>query len=104
VFGAELWPTQIRSFGAALSQCFHWLFFFGISKATPSLLARTNNWGAFLFFSAWCFVAIIYAYFVVPETAGQGLEKIDRLFEQPLWKAYKGQKSGASVIDSLEVS
>jgi hypothetical protein len=25
LFGAELWPNKIRSFGGASSQCFHWL-------------------------------------------------------------------------------
>ncbi|KAL5042327.1 general substrate transporter [Aspergillus fruticulosus] len=32
LFGAELWPTRIRSFGGALSQCFHWLFYFAITE------------------------------------------------------------------------
>jgi hypothetical protein len=104
VFGAELWPTQIRSFGAALSQCFHWLFYFGISKGTPSLLASTDNWGAFIFYAAWCLVSIVYVYFVVPETAGQGLEKTDQLFEQPLWKAYRRPRGEVAVIDSFDAS
>lgn len=106
MFGAEIWPTQIRSFGAALSQCFHWLFYFGINKATPSLLTQTNNWGAFIFFAGWCFVTLVYVYFVVPETAGKGLENIDRLFEQPLWMAYKGSKQQQrdAVIESWDVS
>lgn len=106
MFGAELWPNQIRSFGAAFAQFFHWLFFFGINKATPSLLAQTNNWGAFIFFAGWCFVALVYVYFTVPETAGKGLENQDALFEQPLWKAYKTSrqmKRRHEVIDSLEV-
>jgi len=50
VFGGELWPNRIRSFGSALSQCFHWLFFYAMNVSLPSLLARTNNWGAFIFF------------------------------------------------------
>ena len=32
LFGAELWPNRIRSFGGALSQCFHWMFYFAITK------------------------------------------------------------------------
>ena len=47
VFVAEVWPNQLRSFGAALGQTFHWWFFFGISKATPSILSsmvrRSNS-------------------------------------------------------------
>ncbi|KAJ6044357.1 uncharacterized protein N7446_002550 [Penicillium canescens] len=105
VFGAEIWPNHIRSFGAAISQCFHWLFFFGINRATPSLLANTNNWGAFIFFAAWCFVSIVYAYFVIPETAREGLEDFDAIFEQPLWRAYRGTKrNNTTCIEAFEVS
>ncbi|PLB52250.1 general substrate transporter [Aspergillus steynii IBT 23096] len=88
VFGAEVWPNQIRSFGASFSQLFHWLFYFGVNKGMPSLLTNTHNWGAFLFFAGWCFVALLYVFFIVPETAGLGLESLDAVFEQPLWKAY----------------
>ncbi|GAM40910.1 hypothetical protein TCE0_041f13625 [Talaromyces pinophilus] len=100
VFVSELWPNQIRSFGAALTQTFHWLFFFGINKAIPSLLSNTHNWGAFLFFAGWCFLALIYAFLVVPETAGVDLEKLDALFEGPWWNQYKRPK--ALVIESVE--
>jgi hypothetical protein len=100
VFVSELWPNQIRSFGAALAQTFHWLFFFGVNKGVPSLLARTDNWGAFLFFAGWCFLALLYAFFVVPETAGGDLENLDVLFKGPWWNQYKRPK--AVVIESLE--
>lgn len=89
LFGAELWPNRIRSFGGALSQGFHWLFYFGITKATPSLLSSMNQWGAFVFFAAWCLVALIYVYISVPETAGRKLENIDELFQHPWYKMRK---------------
>lgn len=107
VFGAELWPTPIRSFGSAMSQGFHWLFYYGISRALPDLLSQTHNWGAFIFFAAWCFVTLIYVYFVVPETAGLGLEDFDWLFKQPLWRAYRSAKELKArrehTIESYEV-
>jgi hypothetical protein len=90
VFGSELWPNQIRSFGSALTQCFHCLFFFGLNMGIPSLLTKTNNWRAFLFFAGWCFLSLIYVYFVVPETAGVDVEKLDALFEGPWWNQHKG--------------
>ncbi|KAL3476506.1 general substrate transporter [Aspergillus californicus] len=93
IFVSELWPNQIRSFGAALTQFFHWWFFFGVNKGVPSLLARTNNWGAFLFFAGWCFVALVYSFCVVPETAGVPLEKLDELFEGPWWNQWKRSKA-----------
>ncbi|KAL4871461.1 hypothetical protein BDV12DRAFT_194520 [Aspergillus spectabilis] len=93
IFVSELWPNQIRSFGAALTQCFHWLFLFGVNKGVPSLLSSTNNWGAFLFFAGWCFLALVYVFVSVPETAGVPLEKLDELFEGPWWNQWRRSKS-----------
>lgn len=92
VFGAELWPNHLRSFGSALSQTFHWLFFFGLNKGTPSLLAKTDNWGAFIFFAAWCSISLVYVYVLVPETAGHDLEKLDELFQGPWWSTASRSK------------
>ncbi|KAL4885821.1 general substrate transporter [Aspergillus karnatakaensis] len=105
IFVSELWPNQIRSFGAALTQCFHWLFFFGVNKGVPSLLSSTNNWGAFLFFAGWCFLALIYVFVSVPETAGVPLEKLDELFEGSwwgVWRRSKELKSGGEVFEGRE--
>ncbi|KAI9151508.1 Quinate permease [Paramyrothecium foliicola] len=85
LFGAELWPNRIRSFGGALSQCFHWLFYFAITKATPSILNSMAIWGAFVFFLAWCVVAFVYTLFLVPETRGLSLDEMDALFERPMY-------------------
>ncbi|KAJ6094927.1 hypothetical protein N7467_002440 [Penicillium canescens] len=87
VFGGELWPNRIRSFGASLSQTFHWLFHYAMSYALPSLLTRTDNWGAFIFFASWCFAALIYVYLLVPEIAGLSVEDIDRVFNGP-WRVF----------------
>ncbi|KAF2011988.1 putative transporter [Aaosphaeria arxii CBS 175.79] len=99
LFGAELWPNRIRSFGGALSQGFHWLFYFGITKATPALLNAMNQWGAFVFFVAWCVVALIYSYIMVPETAGRALENMDALFEGPWWAMRKAAKVSGNLGD-----
>ncbi|KAI1360228.1 putative sugar transporter [Xylaria arbuscula] len=104
VFVSELWPNHIRSFGAALTQFFHWWFFFGVNKGIPSLLEQTNNWGAFIFFAAWCFLALIYTFCVVPETAGVPLEKLDELFEGPWWNTWKRSKTAASFPVVIEGS
>ncbi|CAG9936348.1 unnamed protein product [Clonostachys rosea f. rosea IK726] len=89
LFGAELWPNRIRSFGGAVSQCFHWLFYFAITKATPSILSSMAVWGAFVFFLAWCVVAFVYTVFCVPETRGLSLDEMDAIFERPIYKMRK---------------
>ncbi|KAL1844572.1 hypothetical protein VTK73DRAFT_2275 [Phialemonium thermophilum] len=89
LFGAELWPTRIRSFGGALSAGFHWLFLFAITKATPSLLSSMHKWGAFIFFAAWCLIALVYAFVMVPETSGRNLESMNQLFEHKWYEMRK---------------
>lgn len=103
VFGGELWPNRIRSFGAALSQTFHWLFHYAMTFALPSLLNRTNNWGAFVFFAGWCAGALLYVYLLVPEIAGLSVEEIDRIFKGP-WLANSRQfkPRGSSSLSILE--
>lgn len=89
VFGSELWPNRIRSFGGAVGQTFHWLFIYAIKYSIPSLLDDTDNWGAFLFFAGWCFVGLIYVFFMVPETAGLSVEEVDKIFEGPWFSAFR---------------
>lgn len=105
VFSAELWPNNIRSFGSALTQAFHWLFYFGVNKGTPGMLKSMHNWGTFLFFAGWCFISLIYVFVAVPETAGLSLEHIDALFEGPFWQMHrkaKQAKERAMVIEGRE--
>ncbi|KAF2724606.1 putative sugar transporter [Polychaeton citri CBS 116435] len=102
VFGAEIWPNHIRSFGSALSQTWHWLFYFGVSRGMPSLLAHTHNWGAFIFFAAWCFVSLLYVFLVVPETAGQSLEAMNQLFEAPWYMAFRSSQKSQHRIQVIE--
>lgn len=89
VFGSELWPNRIRSLGTAAGSTFHWLFIYALKYSIPSLLDATNDWGAFIFFAAWCFLAWVYVFFMVPEVAGMVVEEIEDLFKGPWFKAYR---------------
>ncbi|KAH8696218.1 general substrate transporter [Talaromyces proteolyticus] len=89
VFGGELWPNRLRTLGGALGQTFHWLFIYAMSYSLPELLASTNNWGAFLFFAGFCFLALVYVFFMVPDTTGISVEQIDEIFNRSWFTAYK---------------
>lgn len=97
IFGSELWPNRLRSFGTAFSQCFHWLFIFAMAYAAPSLLKQTNNWGAFIFFASWCFISFLYVYFMVPETSGLSVEEMDDLFRGSWFNAARRSKKDHNV-------
>lgn len=99
VFGAELWPDHIRTFGGALGQTFHWLFIYAMNYGLPSLLTKTNNWGAFIFFAACGFLAFLYVFFMVPETSELSTEEIDIIFNGPWFNAYKTQRI---ILDGLD--
>jgi hypothetical protein len=92
VFGGELWPNRIRSFGGALSQTFHWLFIYAMQYSMPSILSSFHQWGAFLFFAAWCLIAIIYTLLMVPEVAGLSVEEIEDIFSGSWFNAYQTSK------------
>ncbi|KAF2165373.1 hypothetical protein M409DRAFT_36910 [Zasmidium cellare ATCC 36951] len=89
LFGGEIWPNHLRSFGSSVTQVFHWLLHYAMSYATPSLLEATDNWGAFIFFAAWCAVTILYVFLFVPETAGISVEELDELFQGSWFNAYR---------------
>ena len=60
------------------------MFYFAITKATPSILSSMDIWGAFLFFVGWCILAFIYTLFFIPETSGLSLDEMDAIFQRPM--------------------
>ena len=48
-----------------------------------------HKWGAFIFFAAWCLVALVYVFIMVPETSGRSLESMDQLFEHRWYEMRK---------------
>jgi hypothetical protein len=88
VFGGKLWPNHLRTLGGTLGQTFHLLFIYAISYSIPELLGSTNNWGAFLFFAGFCFLALTYVFFVVPDTTGISVERVEDIFNGPWFTAY----------------
>lgn len=86
---SEIFPTRIRSLNMSIMMALHWAYYFGCSRAMPSLLAATHRYGAFAFFASVCSVSFVFVYFCMPETAGRSLESMDALFERPLYTIYK---------------
>ncbi|KAL4951874.1 hypothetical protein BDW69DRAFT_196136 [Aspergillus filifer] len=89
LIGPEIFPTRIRSLNMSMSMALHWAFYFGCSRAMPSLLAATHRWGAFLFFSIICVLGLIYVSLAMPDTTGRSLEALDRLFQRPWYTVHK---------------
>ncbi|KAG7052062.1 hypothetical protein JMJ77_0002671 [Colletotrichum scovillei] len=86
---AEVFPIRIRSLCVSVLMAFHWAFYFGCSRAMPSLLAATERYGAFIFFASICSVSLVYVYLAMPETSGRSLESMENLFNRPWYTVYK---------------
>lgn len=86
---AEVFPIRIRSLCVSILMAFHWAFYFGCSRAMPSLLAATKRFGAFVFFACICCASLVYVFFALPETAGRSLESMDKLFQRPWYTVRK---------------
>jgi len=81
----EIFPLPIRSRAVGLSTASNWLWNCIIAVITPYMV-NTNeaNLKAKVFFvwGSLCFICLIYAYFLIPETKGLTLEQVDRMLEE----------------------
>ncbi|BCS29714.1 uncharacterized protein APUU_80017A [Aspergillus puulaauensis] len=61
-----------------------WLFNFVVAKATPSMFATlgVNGFGTYFVYGSFCFVMVVFTWFLVPETKGLSLEDMNDLFSQ----------------------
>ncbi|OOQ85827.1 hexose carrier protein [Penicillium brasilianum] len=76
---SEVYSTATRSKGVALSTCVIWLCDFIIGISVPSMM-ESITYGTYIFFAVMCFLAGVWAYFLVPETGGKTLEELDEVF------------------------
>ncbi|TVY44340.1 Quinate permease [Lachnellula occidentalis] len=77
----EIFPTRIREVGIAIGAAAQWLFNFALSQITP--YAITNiGWRTFLMFAILNYAIVVYAYFILKETAGRTLEEMDEVFNR----------------------
>ncbi|KAJ5815701.1 general substrate transporter [Penicillium riverlandense] len=87
VVNSEFFDPNFRSLAQAATTASNWLFNFLVSRFTEQMFA-TMHYGVYFFFASLSCLAFFFAFFLVPETSGIPLEKVDRLFEcKPVWKA-----------------
>ncbi|KAI5297138.1 hypothetical protein KEM55_005099 [Ascosphaera atra] len=85
VLAGEIFPLPIRSRGVALATASNWLWNTIIAVITPYLTGEDNaNLKSTVFFiwGSTCAAALVYTYFVVPETKGLSLEEVDQMFAE----------------------
>ncbi|KAH8652119.1 general substrate transporter [Xylariales sp. PMI_506] len=81
----EVFPLPIRARGVALSVSSNWLWNTIIAVITPYMVGSTEgNLQSSVFF-VWgglCSCALVYTYYLVPETKGLTLEQVDRMMDE----------------------
>ncbi|KAF2021477.1 general substrate transporter [Aaosphaeria arxii CBS 175.79] len=81
---SECPPARLRALMMGMAVASQWLWNFVVAKSTPSMFATLGKggFGTYFVYGSFCFVMVIYAWVLVPETKGLSLEHMDELFEQ----------------------
>ena len=79
VLPSEIFNLGNRSKAIAITTSTTWMCNFIIGLVTPDMLAKIG-WGTYIFFAAFCLLALAFTFFFVPETRGKSLEDMDVVF------------------------
>ncbi|KUJ15196.1 general substrate transporter [Mollisia scopiformis] len=79
VYCAEIFPSRIKELAMCLIVASQWLSQFAVARASPSMLSALH--GGFFFFFATCITIMgTGVFFLLPETKGRTLERMDEIF------------------------
>lgn len=79
VLPSEIFNLGDRSKAMSITTSATWMCNFIIGLVTPDML-DTIGYGTYIFFAAFCLLALGFTYFFVPETRGKSLEDMDSVF------------------------
>ncbi|KAH8658116.1 D-xylose-proton symporter [Xylariales sp. PMI_506] len=79
VLPSEIFNLGNRSKAMAITTSTTWMCNFIIGLVTPSML-DSLTYGTYIFFAAFCLLALVFVIFFVPETKGRSLEDMDEIF------------------------
>lgn len=82
IYVSEIPAARLRSLNVAIAAATQWLFNFVVARATPNMMATMGKggYGTFLTYGTFCFSMFFFVWFLVPETKGLSLERMDDLF------------------------
>ncbi|KAJ8118032.1 hypothetical protein OPT61_g913 [Boeremia exigua] len=106
IYVSEIPAARLRSLNVAIGAATQWLFNFVVARATPNMMTTVgfNGYGAFLIYGAFCFSMFFFVWFLVPETKGLSLEKMDDLFGiTELIKNIEADREGRASINEVGI-
>ena len=74
---SEIFPMDVRSIAMSFVTSIQWLANFIVSLSFLSMLDHLGNQITFLCYAAVCFISFIFAFYIVPETKGMSLERLE---------------------------
>ncbi|KAF2022005.1 general substrate transporter [Aaosphaeria arxii CBS 175.79] len=82
IYVSEIPTARLRSLNVSIAAATQWLFNFVVARATPNMMATvgSHGYGAFIIYSSFCYAMFFFVWFLIPETKGLSLEKMDDLF------------------------
>jgi sugar porter (SP) family MFS transporter len=82
IYVSEIPTARLRSMNVAYAAATQWIFNFVVARAVPNMLVTVGNhgYGTYFIFGSFCFAMFFFTWFLVPETKGMSLEKMDDLF------------------------
>ncbi|KAI9732083.1 MAG: hypothetical protein M1834_004179 [Cirrosporium novae-zelandiae] len=113
VLPSEIFNLSIRSKAMSITTSATWMCNFIIGLVTPDMLSSIE-WGTYIFFAAFCLLALGFTVFFVPETRGRSLEDMDVVFgdtaaveEKARMRAIeeelRGKTEGMKGVEKMEV-
>ena len=82
IYVSEIPTARLRSMNVALAAATQWVFNFVVARAVPEMLITVGKegYGTYFIFGSFCFGMFVFVWFLIPETKGLSLERMDDLF------------------------
>lgn len=83
IYSSEIATQRLRGLLVSYAAATQWVFNLAVARATPVMLdtvGGSSGYGTYFIYGSFCFAIAVGAFFLVPETKGLSLERMDELF------------------------
>ncbi|EXJ56118.1 hypothetical protein A1O7_09049 [Cladophialophora yegresii CBS 114405] len=83
IYSSEISTQRLRGLIVSYAAATQWVFNLAVARATPVMLVTVggpSGYGTYFIYGSFCFTIAVGAFFLVPETKGLSLERMDELF------------------------